>query len=259
VGGRIVTTVNEGGLLPAIYVSNLDGSGSRKIGTGAWTSLSSDGMRLVYSAADGLQVFDLSTGRITSFGTDGNRPVWSPDDARILFSTTFDLYIINADGSGLRKIDTGSAEIFSSVGWLPDNQTIVYGAMGGSGFTFTTYNLQNGERKALFSFQNKAGFGAISPDGQWIVFDDKVFGEDNWGIYIARLDGSQRSLVASWDVPTAFTSVWNAGAGMVSGDQWLILNTSSSDGTRIPVLIDPFTCQAVRLQNVNGIVEGWSP
>jgi hypothetical protein len=258
VSGKIVTTVNEGGLLPAIYVSDLDGSGSRKIATGAWPSLSSDGTRLVYSAADGLRVLDLSTGKSTSLGADGYRLIWSPDDTRMLYSTSFDLYVIDADGSRQQKIETGSAGILSSVGWLPDNQTIVYGAMGGNGFTFTTHNLQSGERKELFSFQNKAGYGAISPDGQWIVFDDKVFGADNWGIYIARLDGSQRRLVASSDVPTAFNSVWS-GAGRGAGDQWLILNTQNTDGTQIPVLINPFTCQATRLQNVNGIVEGWSP
>ncbi len=255
-GGKVVTTVNEGGLLPVIYVSNLDGSSSRKIGTGAWPSLSSDGTRLVFSASDGLRVVDLLTGQSISLGVDGYRLVWSPDDSRLLYSTTFALYVINADGSGQQKIHTtGPAEVLSSVGWLPDNQTIVYGAMGGSGFTFTTYNLQSGETKELFSFQNKAGFGAISPDGQWIVFDDKVFGEDNWGIYIAHLDGSQRRLVAASDVPTAFTSVWIGGIG----DQELIINTQKPDGSQIPVVIDPFTCQAARLQNINGIVEGWSP
>lgn len=257
--GKIVTTVNEGGLLPAIYVSSLDGSDSRKIDTGAWPALSSDGTRLVYSAADGLHVLDLSTGQSSSLGVDGYRLAWSPDSTRMLYTTTFDLYVINADGSGKQKIDTGEAEILSSVGWLPDNQTIVYGVLGGSGFTFTKYNLLNGDRKELFSFQNKAGYGAISPDGQWIVFDDKEFGADNWGIYIARLDGSQRRLVASSDVPTAFTSVWNEGSPAGIADQWLILNTQNSDGTQIPILINPFTCQASRLQNVNGIVEGWSP
>lgn len=257
--GKIVTTVNEGGLLPVIYVSNLDGSSMRKIDTGAWPSLSSDGTRLAYSATDGLHLVDLATGQNTSLGTDGYRLVWSPDDTRILFSTTFNLYVINQDGSGQQRIDTGSAEILSSVGWLPDNQTIVYGVLGGNGFTFTEYNLQTGDRKELFSFQNKAGYGAISPDGQWIVFDDKVFGADNWGIYVARLDGSQRRLIASSDVPTAFTSVWSPGPQAGSGDQWLILNTQNTGSIKIPVLIDPFSCKAVRLQNVNEIVEGWSP
>jgi Tol biopolymer transport system component len=258
-GGKILTTVNEGGPLPAIYVSNLDGTDLRKIVMGAWPSLSSDGTRLVYSVADGLHVFDLSTGQSSSLGTDGYRLNWSPDSTRILYTTTFNLYVINADGSGSQKIPTGSTGIISSVGWLPDNQTIVYGVLGGDGFTFTTYDLQNGKTEKLFSFQNKAGFGAISPDGQWIVFSDRIFGAENSGIFIARLDGSERKLVASPDVPTAFASAWSLAAPAGASDQWLIVNTRDTEGAQIPVLVNPFTCQAVRLQNVNGMVEGWSP
>jgi hypothetical protein len=259
-GGKIVTTVNEGDLLPGIYVSNLDGTNSRKIVTDAWPSLSPDGTRLAYSAADGLHVLNFSTGQNSSLGVVvGYNLIWSPDSTRILYTTTFNLYVINVNGSGLQEIPTGSTGIISSVGWLPDNQTVVYGVLGGDGFTFTTYNLQSGETEKLFSFQNKAGFGAISPDGQWIVFSDRVFGAENWGIFIARLDGSERRLVASPDVPTAFVSVWSLANPTGASDQWLIINTRDTEGAQIPVLVNPFTCQAARLQNVNGMVEGWSP
>jgi Tol biopolymer transport system component len=125
--------------------------------------------------------------------------------------------------------------------------------MGGDGFTFTSHNLQSGETKELFTIQNKAGYGAISPDGQWIVFADRIFGANNWGIFISRLDGSERKLVAEPEVPTAFASVWGPDG------QWLIVNTSNQDGVQIPVLINPFTCQVARLNNFNGMVEGWSP
>ena len=67
-----------------------------------------------------------------------------------MFTNTFNLYVVKVDASGLQKVDTGSAQVISSVGWL-DNQTIVYGAMGGNGFTFITYNLQSGEKKKLFT------------------------------------------------------------------------------------------------------------
>jgi hypothetical protein len=252
-GGKVITTVNEGGLQPAIYLGGLDGADTQKIETGGWPSLSPDGTHLAYSIADGLHFLDLSSRQDFALGMDGHNLIWSPDSTRILFSTTFNLYLVDVDGSRLQKIDTGSAQIVSSVGWLPDNDTLVYSAMGGDGFTFITYNLQSGETRKLFSFQNKAGFGAISPDGQWIVFSDRIFGAQNWGIFIARLDGTERKLVAEPGVPTAFTSVWGPDG------QWLILNTQTTKGTQIPVLVNPFTCQVVRLQNVNGMVEGWSP
>jgi hypothetical protein len=252
-GGKILLTVDEGGLLPGIYLEQLDGSGAQKFGSGSWPSLSPDGTRLVYGSADALHTLDLTTGQSTSFINDGYAHHWSPDDTRLLYTTTFGLYVINADGTGKRQIDTGPATAVSVVGWLPDNQTIVYGAMGGAGYTFTTYSLQSGETKRLFTIQNKAGYGALSPDGQWIVFADRVFGADNWGIFISRLDGSDRKLVAAPDVPTAFMSVWGPDG------QWLILNTQAEDGTDMPVLVNPFTCQAGRLSNIKGMVAAWSP
>ena len=257
-GGKILTTVNEGGLLPAIYVSDLNGTNLQKIATGAWPSLSPKGTRLAYSGADGLHVLALPTGQDSTLGTDGYNLIWSPDGTRILYTTTFNLYVVDSDGSGVQPLDTGSAQIISSVGWLPDNHTVVYGVLGGEGFTFTTHDLQSGQTKKLFSFQNKAGYGAISPDGQWIVFSDRVFGAQNWGIFIARLDGTQRRLVAAPEVPTAFTSVWGPDTLTDSRGQWLILNTQATEGAQIPVVVNPFTCQAVCLQNVNGMVQGWS-
>lgn len=256
IGGRIIITVNEGGPLPAIYVSSLDSANMQKVAIGGWPSLSNDGTRLAYSAADGLHVIDLSAGQNTVLGIDGYRIIWSPDDTRLMFTTTFNLYVINADGSGLQKISIEPAQVISSVGWLPDNQTIIYSVLNGDGFDLKTYNLQNGEMKDLFRTHNKAGYGAISPDGQWIVFADRESDATNWGIFISRLDGSERKLIAEPEVPTAFASVWGPDS------QWLIINTQTMDAltkaeTRIPVLVNPFTCQTARL-NFDGMVEGWS-
>ena len=252
--GRILLTVNEGGPLPAIYISSLDGTISQKAAIGGWPSLSNDGTRLAYSAADGLNVLDLSTGQNTSFGIDGYRIIWSPDDTRLLFTmftTTFDLYVVNADGSGPQKINSVSSQVISPVGWLPDNQGVIYSILTGSGFDLKRYDLQSEETESLFTIHNKAGYGAISPDGQWIVFADRVGEAVNWSIFIAHLDGSERKLIAEPEVPTSFTSVWGPDGS------WLIVNTRTSDGAQIPVLVNPFTCQVAVLQ-VNGAVEGWS-
>ena len=257
-GGKLLTTVSEGGPLPAIYISNLDGTNLQKIAIGAWPSLSNDGTRLAYSAADGLHVIDLANGQNTAFGTDGYRIIWSPDNTRMMFTTTFNLYMVNADGSGLQTINIEPAQVLSPVGWSSDNQTIFYSVLNGDGFDLKSYNLQSGETKDSFKIHNKAGYASISPDGQWIVFADRLsLDAANWSIFISRLDGSERKLVAEPEVPTAFTSVWGPDG------QWLILNTltmdaSTKEQTKIPVLVNPFTCQVVRL-NFDGMVEGWSP
>lgn len=251
-GGKILTTADEGGLWPAVYIGTLDGTASTKIGTATWSSLSTDGTRLAYSVEDGIHIHNLSNGENYAIGSDGYRIIWSPDSTRLMYTNASNLFIANVDGSGLRKIDIGSAQVISPTGWLPDNQTIVYAVMGGDGFTFTTHNLQSGETKKLFTIQNKAGFGAISPDGQWISFADRIFGANNWGIFISRLDGSDRRMVAEPEVPTGFASVWSPDS------QWLIVTTMKNDGSYIPVLVNPFTCGVARL-NINGTIEGWSP
>ncbi len=249
--GKILLTVDEGGPLPAIHISSLDGTISQKAAIGGWPSLSNDGTRLAYSAADGLNVLDLSTGQNTSLGIDGYRIIWSPDDTRLLFTTNFDLYMVNADGSGLQMINTESSQVISPVGWLPDNQGVIYSILTGSGFDLKRYDLQSEETESLFTIHNKAGYGAISPDGQWIVFADHVGEAVNWSIFIAHLDGSERKLIAEPEVPTSFASVWGPDGS------WLIVNTRTSDAAQIPVLVNPFTCQLAVLQ-VNGAVEGWS-
>ncbi|MEB2334186.1 MAG: hypothetical protein OZ914_07720 [Anaerolineaceae bacterium] len=259
VDGKIVVTINEGGMLPAIYVGNPNGTDLQKIAIGAWPSLSNDGTQLVYSAQDGLHVVNLSSGQSSTLGVDGYRIIWSPDDTRWMFTNTFNIYVVNADGSGLQKMNIPSGQVLAPVGLLPDNQTIVYSALSGDGFNLKTYNLQSGETKDLFTIHNKAGYGAISPDGQWIVFADRQFGETNWGIYISRLDGSERKLVAEPQVPTAFASVWSPDS------QWLMINTLDATDRAIngrdrnrAILVNPFTCETYSPNQVDGIVEGWS-
>jgi len=163
---------------------------------------------------------------------------------------------VNADGSGLQTIDTGSSQVNAPVGWLPDNQTIIYSAMGGGGFTFRRYHLQSGESQDLFTVQSKAGFGSLSPDGQWLLFTDRPFGAIMPGTYITRLDGSERRQVADPQIPASFISVWGPDG------QWLVLNTVNTenpDGNEIPVLVNPFTCQVLHVNTISGSVEGWSP
>ncbi len=252
VDGKIVVTINEGGMLPAIYVGNPNGTDLQKIAIGAWPSLSNDGTQLVYSAQDGLHVVNLPSGQNSVLGVDGYRIIWSPDDTRWMFTNTFSIYVVNADGSGLQKMNIPSGQVLAPVGLLPDNQTIVYSALSGDGFNLKTYNLQSNETKDLFTIHNKAGYGAISPDGQWIVFADRQFGETNWGIYISRLDGSERKLVVEPEVTTAFMSVWGPNG------QWLVVNARDANDKNIPILVNPFTCEMYPLNQVDGMVEGWS-
>ena len=255
--GKLVTTVYEGGPLPTIYASHLDGTDSKKVAIGAWPSLSHDGMRLAYSASDGIHIFDIVSRQSLNLGVDGYGLIWSPEDSRLLFTNTSHLYIANTDASGLQDLNF-TAQVLTPVGWFPDGQTILYSFLNGSGFDLRSYNLQTNEKTDLFTIHNKAGYASLSPDGQWLVYADRLNSEEvNWGIYISHPDGSERKLVVMPAVPTAFTSIWGPDG------QWLIVNTIQSDPTtglekQIPFLVNPFTCQTVLLDAIHGTVESWS-
>ena len=90
---------------------------------------SPDGRYLVFtSAQDGynrLHLYDLETGerRLLTDQAFGYVPAWSPDGQRIAFSSNHEalhlqLYIINADGSGLRRVTTSTADDMNPV-WIP--------------------------------------------------------------------------------------------------------------------------------------------
>jgi WD40-like Beta Propeller Repeat len=240
---------------PLLQISNLDGSDRRDLVHGGWSALSPDGARLIYNDEKGLHLLDISTGLDTLLGFDGSVPVWSPDGTRIMYATFSGLYVMNADGSGSQKIDTGAAQVINPIGSLPDNQTVVYSVYG-EGFTFWMSHLQSGETKKLFSIVSKAGLGVLSPDGQWIAFSDRVFGGNGPGIFVSRLDGSERRFVASSEVPAAFYPAWSPDG------KWLLVSTteySQANPTPVyrPMAIELATCRVVALPPAQGDVLSW--
>jgi Tol biopolymer transport system component len=149
------------------------------------------------------------------------------------------------------------------VGWLPDNRTIVFGAQNGDihalyQHTFKTYNLQSGETKSLFQVNIKTAMGSISADGQWIAFNENVFGANPDGaVFVARLDGSERKMVAELDDAYPFHPLW--GPVGPTGEQWLIVNIFNPNKAPSPALVNPFSCQAVPLNGLQGEIQSWAP
>ena len=94
-----------------VWVVNADGTGRRRVTTGAWhgsVDWSPDGKWLVSDAAGGLiRIRPDGTGR--SFVARGEYadPAWSPDGRLLAFTdgeNEPDLWIADADGGGLRRL-----------------------------------------------------------------------------------------------------------------------------------------------------------
>ena len=109
---------------------------------------------------------------------------------RIVFSTTDDIYVVNADGTGLRQLTSGPAAEFDP-SWSPDGRRIAY-------------RVERGEQSADIYVMNADGAAqrriasglspAWSPDGALIAYAD-----DRGSISVMAPDGSRSRRVPGTD------------------------------------------------------------
>ena len=200
------------------YVVNADGSRLRNLthdwgleGEPVW---SPDGRTIAFERpgfdgiwvmnADGSERRSLTQGR-----GGGGAPSWSPDGRRIAFSRnrggTPDVYVMNADGSGPRRLVRDGL----LPAWSPDGRTIAFVRVHfvkcrrvpsqapciGS-VAIHVVNADGSNLRQLTPDSAVFGFGSWSPDGRRIAFVSKRDG--NPEIYVMNADGSeQRRLTRS--------------------------------------------------------------
>ncbi len=181
-----------------IYLSNLDGSQRRVLSfTGIELnfignlSFAPDGSRLAFTALPrptanveeyALYVFHIETGKLVRIherlGSNMAQLAWSPDGTMLAFTSDVnvgDLYLVNADGTGLTKLFHRNQLTYGPI-WSPDGMRLL---MYGQQFNQRTDQMENvilliqadGSEVAVLV----DGFESISsvdwsPDGQRIVF-----------------------------------------------------------------------------------------
>jgi uncharacterized repeat protein (TIGR01451 family) len=174
--GSQIAYIGSGGpsedTLNTIHIANADGSGSYRL-PGSPTFLSAvdwspDGTKFVFSTGDEIFVINTDgTGKQQLTSTQNgashdNSPRWSPDGSRIIFTRFKDAfngtYVINADGSNLRKLFNFSA---SSPYWSPDGLSVVL--IDSS--EVCTINLDNTNYKCLTN-NNTQNFLEFTPSWQ---------------------------------------------------------------------------------------------
>jgi len=252
--GQRLSPTNAG-----IFVVNLEDGSRQVLGPGTWPSLSPDGARAAYGWSDGLHIVDLDTGenRLLPGTTDFDyNPRWSPDGLQLAFVRIDDLnlYLVNADGSSMQRVTVGP-EYEQLIGWLPEGQTLAYVFPGPEGLQLRFMDLTTGVQRDGFVIDAKGANATISPDGQMIAFIERVPGGMEYGLYVSRLDGSERSLIAQPEHWGISDPVWSPDG------VWLIVGVSDANLLKpevTPALINLDTCEVIPLEGIEGYVQGWS-
>jgi hypothetical protein len=141
--GRLVVSDNSGSSHKRLVTLNYDGSGRTTITPDDFDNhapvWSPDGSKIAFSSRHGPESREdiwivNSDGsdqqQVTSiFGQDRD-PTWSPDGSQIAFSTNWDgnseIYVVNADGTGLHNITNNVENQDTTPAWSPDGTKIAY-------------------------------------------------------------------------------------------------------------------------------------
>jgi hypothetical protein len=126
-------------------------------------------------------------------------PAWSPDGRRIAFDRDRDIYVVNADGSGQRRLTTITPDARSSFYnpvWSPDGQRIALtGWREGETGTNPRIYVVGADGGELRMLTRRGSQPAWSPDGQKLLFVSDRDGLD--AVFVMNADGSgQRRLTS---------------------------------------------------------------
>jgi hypothetical protein len=226
---------------------------------GAWPVASPDGTKFVYLDGDGLSIYDFANGTSTHLpGTNASdfRMAWSPDGSRIAFvrsDPSNRIMVINADGSGLAVARDNAAVYHLLVGWA-DRTHLLVTEPGPDGVNIQSLDLANNTTQNLFPIRSNKADTVVSPDGQWIAFTTGNGGMEGNGLFVSRLDGSDRWLVAALYGRALYFPIWSP------DDRWLLLSlpdeSDPADGMA-QALVELDTCRLIRLPGVGGDVYSW--
>ena len=245
---------------PSLFLSNLDGSQQQGLVFGNG-SLSPDGLKLVYADENShLIILEIAGGKkeqLTS-GTDYD-PFWSPDGKQIAFrhqtKKGLNVFLMDANGKNLRALTdvTTNPELR---GWSRDGSRLIMVSTLGKNSQVDLLDPGSGQSRSLVStslrFDTQV---SISPDGSLMAYTDKVVGRMASGIYVSRLDGSEKRLLVQLDTLTAFSPLWSPDG------KWLVFNVLKEDflhPAEVPALVSLDTCQVVPLTGLNGVIQGWT-
>jgi TolB protein len=172
----------------AYEVTDFDGSYIRRISTNG------EGIQTIVSASDLVE-----------------RQKWSPDGQFIAYAEisalpSSGIYVVDKDGNGRKQVlrDLG---LKGQLNWSPNGDELLISIPNGQQKSLFRLNLNNNELTPI-----NAGYfwdsPALSPDGEWIIYEGYDNNARSAGLYKARSDGSTTKRLTQMDECAAFGPRW---------------------------------------------------
>jgi Tol biopolymer transport system component len=181
--------------------------------------------------ADGSNVHALSEDPRIDYASVG----WSPDGGRILVNTYgaegegYVLFVMNADGSGLREIYQGPC---GSPQWSPAGDAVLFQ----TGRTLQLLNVETGSRRIVVDGLTQDVAFRWSPDGTRLLYALPVSPEEGDELHVVDVEVGSDEVVASgveWGNPQPAWSPDGTRIAFVrDGDIWTV-TTHGTDERRI--------------------------
>ena len=214
-----------------IYTVEADGTGLSQVTTGEGAEFapdwSPDGTHIAVSALDqdglppGIFILDPVTGEMRPVtanpypGYQDKEPDYAPDGTQIVFvrdrqlveagassGNMSALFVVNIDGSDLRRLTPWRMGLTGTPSWSPDSTMIVFrsdsafGAGDAPGQIFSIRPDGSDLRQLTFETDANSYWPSWSPDGTRIVFTRYTFSEASQRLYTMWRDGSHVAPVA---------------------------------------------------------------
>jgi S1-C subfamily serine protease len=178
--------------MSTLYVIDADGSNQRRVRDqvgDSGLSWSPDGKSIVVPLNGQIAVVNLDGTLLRVLTAAGGiEPAWSPDGTRIAYAWshgTYDIYIINADGSGEINV-TKSPAIHYKPAWSPDGTKIAFDSNRSGSFELYVMNADGTSVRRL----GIGGRASWSPDGAKIAFIQRRRDNEQPNIHVMNADGS---------------------------------------------------------------------
>ena len=137
---------------------------------------------------------DGTTERLTTGAAADQFPRVSPDGSRILFQSNrgldFDVYVMNADGSGVRNLTSRPGDDRFPA-WTPDGRDVVWTRFDDATVSFDVWAMPaaGGDARAVVATGFNELAPSVSPDGRSIVFQSDR--QPPSRLYVAPLAGGE--------------------------------------------------------------------